>query len=742
MTVCYRFQEISIIGYILIACSILQVMNPMRPHLGSGFIKNKLLATACLLLLHSMLLGLPSDPLLFRITHLTTRNGLPSNQAISIAEDMYGRVWITTQNGICHYDGRKLTPVDPSANLPIGSKWIAFDKKSRLWGSIPSGVFRYDGKNVRRFVLPDSARVNNLVHGMPRIFRDTSVYITVGGWIIIGDSLCQMASIDPLAPQLDGYHYLINPQTGHHILIDAKLTTINIYDQQWKLIRHIDNPGKEKSLSWHQVYVGLYREIEGRHYPGSGLTAKEFPYIVIDPVTEQLTVLADMDENEEPYPLSESAPKFLVVAAKGGRQYIFYILKEGRYVPVWNKVPGSLRTVTVTSSGDFYFCSDKGVHIVHLPDELIPSTLSKNTPNQPVVLLTEAEGAPIAFQDQQQCEVNLTTQQLRIKVQAIGLDATIPSAEYQLNRGKWKAFLPDDELVIQGLQQGRNEIRFRPVPGNSRSLTSGTETMAFVKVDMPFFSRSWVLLGVSLLFISLLGAMVWSGVTRERTRRGLQDLRQQLQYSRLQIIQSQLNPHFLFNAMISLQNTIRNKSAREASVQLIKLAKMIRELLEMSQVPQPGLKLENSLVPLEREVKLVRDYVELENEQRDPPFEFHLEIDPELRRMNPRVPPLMIQPFVENAIIHGISSIDNGKVSVIMKKENKAIRYEIQDNGIGRKAAEERSTRGITRFKSRGGEILRRRIALFRALGFQTELEINDIPEGGTLINITLPITS
>ncbi|MDV7398896.1 hypothetical protein RZS08_46240, partial [Arthrospira platensis SPKY1] len=110
--------------------------------------------------------------------------------------------------------------------------------------------------------------------------------------------------------------------------------------------------------------------------------------------------------------------------------------------------------------------------------------------------------------------------------------------------------------------------------------------------------------------------------------------------------------------------------------QLVRLSRLIRQVLDFSAGSSER---EDSLplTPLDQELSLLLDYVRLEQEQRDPSFQFILDLDPEVEDENPEVPPLLIQPFVENAILHGLSPLRReGWIRVaISRPDPQTLRY-------------------------------------------------------------------
>ncbi|MBK7341669.1 MAG: histidine kinase [Saprospiraceae bacterium] len=136
-------------------------------------------------------------------------------------------------------------------------------------------------------------------------------------------------------------------------------------------------------------------------------------------------------------------------------------------------------------------------------------------------------------------------------------------------------------------------------------------------VILPIWKRKDFQSSMIAVAIFLFIVVIMAFIERIQSRRQLKAVNQQLQETRLRTIQAQLNPHFLFNAMTTLQNTIQNRTREEASDQLVQLSRLIRQVLELSVQQNHGMA-SLPLTSLSQELELLNDYVELEQSQRSP----------------------------------------------------------------------------------------------------------------------------
>ena len=169
----------------------------------------------------------------------------------------------------------------------------------------------------------------------------------------------------------------------------------------------------------------------------------------------------------------------------------------------------------------------------------------------------------------------------------------------------------------------------------------------------------------------------------------------------LQSLSAQMNPHFLYNALNSINNFIVNSEVRNANEYLGDFASLMRKILENSK---------HEKIPLANEVECINLYVKLEQLRMGHTFRFSRKISPEINAAEVFIPPMLIQPFVENAIWHGLRhKKENGKLELILSKEDSEIICRIKDNGIGltksknMQANKKRRSTGITNVKKRLG---------------------------------------
>ena len=204
------------------------------------------------------------------------------------------------------------------------------------------------------------------------------------------------------------------------------------------------------------------------------------------------------------------------------------------------------------------------------------------------------------------------------------------------------------------------------------------------------------------------------------------------------MLRSQMNPHFLFNSLNSIKLYIINNEQKNAVHYLNKFSKLVRKILEASSLKE---------IPLQEELETVELYMNIENIRFNNEIDFSIEVDPEINTSLVKIPSLILQPFLENALWHGLSSKEGEKIIRIevRQAERGFIHITISDNGIGRTAAEKIKESRVLKRKSVGIAITKERLANF-SKDYQNTYDVSMedlvLPDGspaGTLVKIRIP---
>ncbi len=207
----------------------------------------------------------------------------------------------------------------------------------------------------------------------------------------------------------------------------------------------------------------------------------------------------------------------------------------------------------------------------------------------------------------------------------------------------------------------------------------------------------------------------------------------------MKVLRTQMNPHFIFNSLNSINRFILQNNSAQASQYLTKFSRLVRLILQNSQ---------ESLITLENELETLELYLDLEALRFNYHFRWKVIVQPDLDISMVKVPPLIIQPFAENAIWHGLMHREEkGQLDIEIWQEGDDLFFKITDDGVGRKQAEELSSKSATREKSMGLHITADRIAMLQQSNIKgSGLTINDLvnPDGspaGTEVIAKIPIS-
>ncbi|MEP4534237.1 MAG: histidine kinase [Cyclobacteriaceae bacterium] len=198
-------------------------------------------------------------------------------------------------------------------------------------------------------------------------------------------------------------------------------------------------------------------------------------------------------------------------------------------------------------------------------------------------------------------------------------------------------------------------------------------------------------------------------------------------------LRSQLNPHFIFNALLAIQNFMLKNDGPKAALYLTKFSKLMREILESSR---------QEFIPLESEVELITNYLDIHKMRLNDAFNYSIEIDDQIDPETDTIPPMFVQPFVENAIEHGMADKkEGGLIEIKFQKSENHISIKILDNGKGLISTESKN------HKSLASTIIRERMALFnKTLKNKIQLVLDNIQHengeiAGTKVELKVPFS-
>ena len=296
----------------------------------------------------------------------------------------------------------------------------------------------------------------------------------------------------------------------------------------------------------------------------------------------------------------------------------------------------------------------------------------------------------------------------------------------------WSAPASEGKAYYQYLPPGTYTFRVRAM---NRSMVWGDPLTYRFTIMSPFWQRWWFWLIVVGIGLSI---MVWIVQRRINSIRKKEEEKtesiKRMAELELQSLRAQLNPHFMFNSLNAIQELILMEENEKSQSYLARFSKLLRMMLENADKP---------FIPLQREIDFLRLYLTLEN-LRIPDLQFSIDIHPGIDTEKTQIPNMILQPYIENAIWHGLSHKANDRrLEIRVSNENGFTKYEIEDNGVGRKRSAELKSLYRKEHKSKGMELLSKRFKLLaKEYGSEVETTITDVAQGpttGTIVTIKVP---
>jgi ligand-binding sensor domain-containing protein/anti-sigma regulatory factor (Ser/Thr protein kinase) len=320
---------------------------------------------------------------------------------------------------------------------------------------------------------------------------------------------------------------------------------------------------------------------------------------------------------------------------------------------------------------------------------------------------------------------------IRIEFSAVDLTGFNPLFEYSINNNEWVR-AQNNTLSLQNQAPDNYTIRIRSIKRDGTP-SSQVATIDF-RIKTPFWKSGWFWGGLAVVGFTLTLFLLQKR-NRQRQKKAVEKVTTEKKLAELemQALKAQINPHFVFNCLNSIKGFIYDRNYRQADKYLDKFSELLRSTMDNADA---------AIISLEEEIKYLDTYLQLEKLRFGDKFDYAIQADPDIDKEKTFVPAMLLQPFVENAIRHGVRFLENkkGKINILAKKENGYLVCDIDDNGIGRdKAAELKSSMHIE-YQSRGMQLSRRRAELYN---IRQEIVDKKDEQGnamGTKIIVSIPL--
>lgn len=321
---------------------------------------------------------------------------------------------------------------------------------------------------------------------------------------------------------------------------------------------------------------------------------------------------------------------------------------------------------------------------------------------------------------------------LQVDFSVIDFEKSNYQFAYRLDEGDdWIVIGNQRTLVLNSLNPGAYDLQIK---ASGKPGIEKTATLSF-EIQNPLWKRSWFI-GLAVLLLATGTYFLYRYRIRQVRQRA--DLDNKLSQMEMKALQAQINPHFIFNSLNSIRQMILSDKKNDASLYLGKFAHLIRVTLDQSS--QALVSLRNTLDHLER-------YLEMEK-IRNSVFTYSIHVDEQLDPDDTYLPPMLLQPFIENALWHGVTAHRKDiHVQLDFSKQGQSLVCRIEDNGIGINQAQKNKSASPTRYKSHGISNIRTRVSLLNEkynlhslVNLQDKKDVPGNGGTGTVVTLSLPL--
>lgn len=657
----------------------------------------------------------------------------------SIVEDREGKMWFgSLENGLQVSDGKILWEETGYQSITGFDRFYPgtiLTSKGDLVFSMESYVVRYDGTSFHPIKLPNDTHINACQDIIEDVERDLLVMADYQG-------------INIAYPNGEIKHFGINEGMHFHsysscVEIDDSLNYWIGTEQGLARFNVEEKSFKNYTSSLGSLPVNEIRTIE-RDRHGTLWFGSDNGILIYNRNTDEIQRMASSAINQPVSFILDYYGDFLIIGAVECLYLLdlkdFYSEEKLKF-SVFNHFTGYhgfdpvLNGAFIDSKGTVWIPGRDGV-IKFNPQKKLPIQTPLNT------VITSINDQNIAYNSDSLFTLDYLKNELKIEYEAVGFNRPLQTQyAYFLENysDNWTEWQSKAIAIFNNLGSGEYVFRVK-----SRSLgeleNQQKEAKIICRVQLPFWKEPnfYMYALTTIAILCLLG--VYFFFRQQMQKAKVLKNEQEIKYLRVQTLQAQMNPHFVFNVLGTLQNLILNSDTQKANDHLVKLSKLIRRFLDSSvksDIPKNiGTEYE---ISLEKELELINMYIEFEQLQYENEFDYELNIDPKLNISILTIPPMIIQPFIENAIKHGLlPKKQKGKLEIDFFEADENLICIIRDNGIGRAKAAEIQKRSLQSYKSHGTSLVRKRIEILNEMGYKITITTKDSPSGGTEVKIKI----
>lgn len=683
----------------------------------------------------------------YRFKHYNTTIGLSSDNLRSLIKDKEGNVWVgTTAKGLDKYENgrfRHFIPSDPhSEDLWRNTVNTLYQGRDQtLWAGTNEGLYTVSNSAGR--YIPSPLKIQG--------WKVWSILEDMQGNLWVGTLSNGVTKIDLQTEKC--MYFLQNETWGHResgagvfSLLESAgnilwmgtsrgLYKINTVTSIWK--RFYYKPGDSSGLGNNDIWY-IHEAHDGMLWlgtSGGGL-------VRFDPKTEAFKHFTEKDGlpsnivcgilEDRHGNLWISTNKGLVRFTPATKKITGFDIGDGLYISEFH-----FKTCFKDADGSMYFGGIGGYIHFH-PDSI------KVSPVPPPMVFTGFK----VFDQYLQFDSSLTTKKTVylshtnnfFTVEFAVLDFANPLK----NQYRYKLEGVDEQW--RQTNGNRPYASYTNVPAgtytlwvqgsNSEGVWNNEGIRMVIVIHPAWWQTWWFKVTLLLTAIGLVGFIIW---WRYRSLKQRAEVERRLVESQLQALRAQMNPHFIFNSLNSILHFIMSNEPEPAHSYLSKFSKLIRAILDQSR---------SEFIPLSEELYVLGLYLELESLRFDGKFSYSVHVAEEIDKERQLIPPMLLQPHVENAIKHGlIHTLPDGKIEVSIRQEGKYVVCSIIDNGIGRQRSQTLRGQSLYKHVSRGTSLIQDRLDILNNLHSERYgVEFRDLTDSegkarGTQVDIRIAIT-
>jgi ligand-binding sensor domain-containing protein len=656
-------------------------------------------------------------------THYVKRSGvgsLNSNNIWSFAEDREGKIWIASQNGINilnrktnRFSYLKHIPGNANSMLDNNTQYIFIDSKDNVWfGYVNSGLSMYNPETKEfthyKYERNDTSSLQS--NSINCITEDKKGFI----WVGVNNGLHR---INPYNSEINTFQN--NPEDNEslsnnmvYVVYEDNdgelwagtyngLNLLNRKTGKFEIFKH--EPNNKNSLTLNKIF-SIYQDKKNGYLwvgtMGGGLNrydkkTKEFKHY-----TERENL-----PNNVVYATLEDKLGNLWVSTNFGlaqfnteeERFVVYDVQDGLQSYEFN-----LGAAYTLKTGEMLFGGLNGFNIFH-PEEI------KRNQQTPEIVISSYK----VLNEYQNNELNngdtlkLPFNENFISFEFAALDYTNPEKnqyKYILERfdKEWN-FADASRAIAEYTKVSPGTYKLKIIGSNNDGVWNEEGFNLTIIITPPWY-RTWVFRIGVIFFIVLLTYVLIS--RRIKSIRQKHTIEKEMYELERQALRLQMNPHFIFNTLNSIQSFVVTKDTKKAIDFLSKFARLMRAILTNSR---------EAFVSLKDELQALSYYLDIERLRFDNKFEYTINCDKEIDDDFVAIPPMFIQPYVENAILHGIMhKKDDGKITIDISegKDGSTLIISIEDDGVGREYAMKKKQESGIQHKSRGMLITKERLAI------------------------------